>query len=450
VLHELVRAAADQAPDHPAIEGRGGPRTYGQLAGHAGGVGAALAARGIGRVACLVAEPASLIGVLAGASAAGVDAAALAPSLDDRGVQELCEAFDLRHVVTDRPLALDGITVLPAGDLGADLAELAPRPGPAPVTILTTGTTGRPKAARHDWSRLVAGVHARALGPDDRLLLAYNLHQFAGVQVLLHAFAAGATLVLPASQQPRDGVAAMAEHGVTHASATPTFWRFAVAQIDPALAARIPLRQITLGGEAVPAKVLEDLSRLFPSARVSQVYASTEFGTGVSVRDAANGLPLSVLDRGDDAPVQLKVVDGELHVRSRVGMLGYVGSDDVGDAEWRPTGDLVEVRGDRLHFVGRTSEVINVGGVKVHPLPIEEVIGAVPSVRLAHVYGRANAMTGQIVVAEVVADDGADLDALEVAIRASCAALPAAAQPRRIKFVEEPQLREGKVARGAS
>ena len=57
--------------------------------------------------------------------------------------------------------------------------------------------------------------------PDQRWLLAYGLHQFAGLQILLHVFAAGATLVAPAPRRPREGLAAMRAHGVSHASATP-------------------------------------------------------------------------------------------------------------------------------------------------------------------------------------------------------------------------------------
>jgi acyl-CoA synthetase (AMP-forming)/AMP-acid ligase II len=163
------------------------------------------------------------------------------------------------------------------------------------------------------------------------------------------------------------------------------------------------------------------------------------------VRDGRNGLPASVLERGEDAPVQFRVVDGELHTKSRVGMLGYYGEPDVDDV-WRPTGDLVEVRGDRIHFVGRTSEVINVGGVKVHPLPVEDVVSAVEGVELAHVYGRANPVSGEIVAVDVVARPGADEESLEDAIRAACAALPQAARPRRIRFVDD-VVRQQKIDR---
>jgi len=446
VLNELVRAAAADAPERPALLGPGLTYTYGELADRSRTVAVALQARRIDRFACVVGDRADLVALLCGASGAGSDACAYASALDDAGVHDLCTAFGHRVVITDRPLEIPGVETVHPRDL--DATGEAPRPGgQAPVTILTTGTTGRPKAARHDWRRLVAGVHARGLRADDRLLLAYNLHQFAGVQVLLHALVAGATLVLPASNRPRDGVAAMVDLGVTHASATPTFWRFAVAQLDPDTAARIPLRQVTLGGEAVPARVLDEIRRLFPTVRVSQVYASTEFGTGVSVRDRETGLPASVLDRDDSAAVQWKVVDGELYVRSKVGMLGYLGEPDIGADDWRPTGDLVAVGDGRVHFVGRTSEVINVGGVKVHPLPVEELISAVPGVRLAHAYGRTNALTGQIVAVDVVADPDTDRDELDAAIRKACAGLPSAAQPRRIRFVDELRLREGKIAR---
>ena len=72
-----------------------------------------------------------------------------------------------------------------------------------------------------------------------------------------------------------------------------------------------------------------------------------------------------------------RVVEGELWVRSTIGMLGYYGEPPIDPDGWRPTGDLVEIVGDRIEFRGRASEIINVGGVKVHPLPIEERIGAV-------------------------------------------------------------------------
>jgi acyl-CoA synthetase (AMP-forming)/AMP-acid ligase II len=179
---------------------------------------------------------------------------------------------------------------------------------------------------------------------------------------------------------------------------------------------------------------------------VSQIYGATEFGMSGTVRDGNPGLPATLLDRGDDALVAFKIVDGELWVRSRVGMLGYYGEDDASDG-WRGTGDLVELIGDRIVFRGRSSEVINVGGVKVHPLPVEDRVGAIPGVKLVRAYGRPSALTGSIVAVDIVPFEGADEEELYLTVKSACADLPAASRPRSINFVETIQTVGNKVLR---
>ena len=188
-------------------------------------------------------------------------------------------------------------------------------------------------------------------------------------------------------------------------------------------------------------------SRTFAGARISQVYAASEFGSTGSMRDRRAGLSADVLERGDDADVAMKIVDGELWIRSRTGMLGYYGEPPVDPDAWRPTGDLVELDGDRIHFLGRTSEIINVGGVKVHPLQVEERVSSVDGVGLARIYGRPNPMTGQIVALEVVAVPGADQATVDAEIRAACADLPSAARPRSIRFVDQVAMAGSKIVR---
>jgi acyl-CoA synthetase (AMP-forming)/AMP-acid ligase II len=127
-------------------------------------------------------------------------------------------------------------------------------------------------------------------------------------------------------------------------------------------------------------------------------------------------------------------------------MLGYFGEPDVEDG-WLPTGDLVEIEGDRIMFVGRTSDTINVGGVKVHPLPVEEVAGAVDGVELVQAYAHPSPVTGQIVALDVVLRPGADQAKVKEGIRTACSVLSPAAQPRRIHFVDEIKIRGHKIVR---
>lgn len=447
---ELLRRAAETRPDRAAVVTDESIRSYGELTADAYAVAAALSELGIARFALLDHDASTVTALLAGAALIGAEACQYTPTDEASDVRELALRFDHDVLVTAHPaMAATVPTVITPERLlaGGGAARGEGTPVARPHLVLTTGTTGAPRGVRHDWNRLLRGTARVAPATGQRWLLAYGLHQFAGLQILLHVFAAGATLVAPAPRRPREGLAAMRNHAVTHASATPTYWRFLLAELRADGGPVPQLDQITLGGEAIPAPLLGELARAFPSAAISQIYAASEFGSSSSMRDGRHGLSLDVLDRGDDADVAMKIVDGELWVRSRTGMLGYYGEAPVDPDAWRPTGDLVEVVGDRILFRGRTSEVINVGGVKVHPLPIEDRIGSVPGVDVARVFGRPNAMTGAIVAVEVVAAPGSDQAELGAAIRAACADLPAAARPRSIKFVDTVSTAGHKIVR---
>lgn len=437
---ELLRRISDEDPGREAVCTHDRSYSYAELVEAAETTASAFVAAGITRAAVIEVEAFEVIAALAGASAAGTELCLYPPEPDQ--VDALRSRFD--H---DR--------VFGPGELSAFVAATTAKAvaGTAPVSrphlVLTTGTTGAPRGVRHDWDRLLRGVGHVGSGAGQRWLLAFGLHQFAGLQLVLHVMAAGATLVAPAPRRPREGLRAIRELGVTHASATPTFWRFLLAEMKAGSHETFPLRQITLGGEAAPPGVLEALHRTFPSAQISHVYAASEFGSTGSVSDGRPGLPVAVLEREPGSAVEMKIVDGELWVRSHTGMLGYYGEDDVDADGWRATGDLVEVVGDRLEFRGRDSEVINVGGVKVHPLPVEDRVAAVPGVTGLRVYGRPNAVAGAIVAVEIVVEPGADPDDVVAAVRESCAELPGAAQPRSIKVVADIETKGDKVIRRA-
>jgi acyl-coenzyme A synthetase/AMP-(fatty) acid ligase len=279
--------------------------------------------------------------------------------------------------------------------------------------------------------------------------------------VLLHVAASRATLVAPFPRQPKDGLQALLDHRVTSVSATPTFWRFLLAEARSRKVAIPPLEQITLGGEASPQSLLDELRATFPDARVSQVYASTEFGSVTSVTDGKPGIAIEALYGPDNPHANLRVQDGELWVRAAAGMIGYAGGPEPdatpaaaphAEGDWRPTGDLVEIVDGRVHFVGRNSEVINVGGVKVHPLPVEERINVLETVAGSRVFGRPNKLTGAIVAVEVVPAAGAEADteAIRQQIKDAVADLPRAAQPRSITFVDALATKGGKTVRGTA
>jgi acyl-coenzyme A synthetase/AMP-(fatty) acid ligase len=151
----------------------------------------------------------------------------------------------------------------------------------------------------------------------------------------------------------------------------------------------------------------------------------------------------------------MKVVDGSLRIRSTRTAHAYVGRDAAaltdGDG-FVDTGDMVELCGDRYHFVGRRGGIINIGGLKVHPEEIEAVINRQAEVRMSRARSRKSPITGSIVVADVILADGCEAsraDEIRKKILADCRArLPSHKVPAMIKFVDTLDITTaGKLAR---
>jgi acyl-coenzyme A synthetase/AMP-(fatty) acid ligase len=169
---------------------------------------------------------------------------------------------------------------------------------------------------------------------------------------------------------------------------------------------------VRLSGEIADQAILDNLRAFFPHARVGHAYASTEAGVGFEVNDGLAGFPASLVDVGRD-DVDLKIEDGTLRLRSRRTASCYVGRDApalLDNDGFVDTGDMVELRGDRYYFVGRTGGIINVGGQKVHPEEVEAAINRHPAVWASLVRARKNPITGAIVAADVVLKDWSTQD----------------------------------------
>jgi acyl-CoA synthetase (AMP-forming)/AMP-acid ligase II len=349
----------------------------------------------------------------------------------------LAEKFKLGALLTKK-----------AGDIEMAAHELAGEErwsGNGTVTILTSGSTGEPKAVRHSWNGISHPVRKTvgALRPPI-WLLTYRPHLYAGLQVILQCFADLGTLVLSDPEMDPQAVAElMLKAGVRFVSATPSYWRRLLLFAERDLLSKIPITQITLGGEVVDQPILDRLRSLYPSARLVHIYATTEMGRCFSVTDGLAGLPdkylYSVLADG----TEMRVVEGELVVRTPNSMCGYDPlSKRLGPiSDWFGTGDLIDLRDGRAYFVGRISEMINVAGNKVYPVEVERTIRDIPGVIDVRVFGKASSIAGELVACEVVPHDGQDHNTLKDLIARTCRdKLTGPQQPRLIRFVRQIDL----------
>ncbi|MGC5022897.1 AMP-binding protein [Micromonospora sp. DT47] len=302
--------------------------------------------------------------------------------------------------------------------------------------LLTSGSTGRPKRVGHTLDSLTT---VRGAQPERTWLCPYAPGTYAWWQVVtLSLTQPGQHLVVVDPDELDDWPAVAAAHGVDAASGTPTFWRRTLHR-DAAALARVPLRQLTLGGEPVDQAVLDQLRELFPTARISWIYASSEVGASIVVHDGRAGFPVDWLDRETPGRPTISVVDEELVITSP-----YHGAGLDGPVR---TGDRVQIVDDRVLITGRLdSDEINVGGSKVSAGLVRGVLTAHPQVAWARVTGRRAPVLGKMVVAEVVPTPAADpatppLD--EAALVRWCAdRLPEYAVPRRIRMLTEIPVKE--------
>jgi len=323
--------------------------------------------------------------------------------------------------------------------------------GPTSVTIMTSGTEGVPKAAAHTWESLSRPVRQSGAGGEQRWLLSYRVQLYAGLQVTLQALLNHGSLIIPTPGcSPEEVVDLMLKGNVNYASATPSYWRRLLLFADRAQLAQVPIRQITLGGEASDQQLLDSLGETFPESRIAHIYATTELGRCFSVTDGSAGFPASYLETPTTDGVELRIEDGQLFVRSANAMRGYQSPSNLTKSteeaaspatDWFATGDLVQVTDNRVHFAGRASEMINVGGNKVRPLVVEKIIRGVAGVADVRVFARSSSIAGQLVACQLVPASGQDPDTIKQAVAAACAdQLPAYQRPRFIELVSQINL----------
>lgn len=323
-----------------------------------------------------------------------------------------------------------GLSVAKSSGQGWEVkAPPASRPAtPGRLWLLTSGSTGRPKQVAHTLDSLTT---VRGEQPPRTWLCPYTPGAYAWWQVVTIALAQPDQKLVCVDPMA-DWAEVAAQEGVDAASGTPTFWRQALLSSGDGLR-RIPLKQITLGGEPVDQAVIDLLRGAFPQARVSWIYASSEAGASIAVHDGMAGFPEAWLEREADGRPSLSVDGDELVIASPYRGEGV---DDV-----LRTGDRVERRDGRVFIVGRlASDEINVGGTKVSASQVREALMAHPAVAWAAVKGRRAPIVGSLVQADVVLTDPA---VGEDELSRHCAAvLPEVAVPRRFRLLTEIPLKE--------
>lgn len=317
-------------------------------------------------------------------------------------VKNLQEYLDIAEVnyfinLTNEEPILKNINIKVKHKLLLELIENRKNPG---LILFSSGTTGKPKAALHDLVPLLQKFKVKRKTIRTITFLLFD--HIGGFNTLFHILSNNGTIVALEDRSP-DKVCEMIEkYNVELLPTSPTFLNMIIYSRAYQKYDISCLRLITYGTEPMPKTTLKELNIIFPNIKLKQTYGLSEFGVMRSKSENSNSLWVKV--GGED--YQTKIVDGKLWIKGKTAMLGYLNAPSPFTKDgWFDTGDRVEVKEEYIKFLGRESEIINVGGQKVYPTEVESVLLEINGVKDTVVYGEKNPLMGEIVAANVKVDE---------------------------------------------
>jgi acyl-CoA synthetase (AMP-forming)/AMP-acid ligase II len=379
----------------------------------------ALGAREGDRVAVIVGNGVGFVAARDAASAAGLVLAPVNPRLAPKEIEWIVGHARPRAILVDEA----HVASSPAGAPVIVLDEVEAAPSTSPrgqigATLLyTSGTTGRPKGC---W-RTTEQERARA----DELRSTYNLraddvhlivcplaHSAPGI-FLRACRAAGARTVIAPRFTPEGFVEDVRSHRATVVFLVPT-------QVHRLLAVRPhglgSLRAVIVAGAPFPPVLKAAFDAWLGPGRLWEFYGSSETGTVTVIGPRDHAAHPGSVGR-PPAGVSLRIIDGEVFVRSPAVMAGYLSEDgaSVAPLDARDghisVGDLGTIdEGGWLTLVDRKHDTIITGGMNVYPAEVERALTEHPDVAGAVVFGVPDEDWGQIVAAVIAPRSGVHLD----------------------------------------
>jgi long-chain acyl-CoA synthetase len=306
----------------------------------------------------------------------------------------------------------------------------ARRPG---LILFSSGSTGKSKAAVHDFVPLLEkfAVPRRAL----RTLTFLLFDHIGGINTLLYTLSNAGCVVSVQDRTPDVVCEAIERYRVQLLPTSPTFLNLLLLSEAYRRHDLSSLELITYGTEVMPESTLVRFHARFPQVRLSQTYGLSELGILRSKSKSSNSLWVKVGGEG----FETRVVNGMLEIKAKSAMLGYLNAPSPFTEDgWFQTGDSVEVDGEYIRILGRKSEIINVGGEKVYPVEVENVIQSMDGVEEVTVSAEQNFVTGQVVKARVMLRTEESLGEFRKRMRTFCQdKLPNFKIPQKVIIVTE-------------
>jgi long-chain acyl-CoA synthetase len=476
---DALRANASRAPEKTALIAGDLSITYGDLLRNVTAAAATLSQSGVvrgDRVILSASSSPAFVHAYLGCHLLGAAVAPIGPKTPPPRMDFIREAIEPRAVFLSEPVAGSGAESI---ERFRDLDETTPVdfPSPEPEAIadvlFTTGTTGKPKGVVLTHANLFAAATNinTFIGNTDEDIEVVPIplsHSFGLGRLRCALLAGGAVVLSEGFLFPAKIFQALSDWKATGLVAVPAGFALLFRLSGDKLGEYAEqLRYVEIGSAPMPQADKERLMRLLPSTRICMHYGLTEASRSAfiefhessnelgTIGKASPNVSITIRDQnGEELPTG---ETGELCVRGGMVMHAYWDApEETRNAhwgDWLRTGDLAYVNDEGyLHLAGRAKDMINVGGIKVAPKEVEDVLRKHPLVEDVACVGIPDpqGLSGEAVKAFLVAPGtpppgGPPVQELVELARQH---LEAAAVPVAFEWVEEiPKTSSGKVQR---
>ena len=283
------------------------------------------------------------------------------------------------------------------------------------LIVFSSGSTGFPKGILHNCERIMHKFEVER--KPWRTLLFLLMDHFGGFNTFLSAFAYGGVAICIGDRQPHSICKVIQITRATLLPTTPTFINLLITSRSYSTFDLSSIELITYGTEVMSDVTLNKLKVAFPNAQLKQTYGLSELGVLRSKSENNGSLWVKI---GGDG-FEVKIIENILWIRSEANMVGYLNASSPFDSDgWMCTGDQVEVKGDYMRIIGRQSEVINVGGQKVFPIEVENILLQDANIQEVTVYAAKHQLMGQVVHAIVTLYQDEPFDSFIIRLRKHC------------------------------
>ena len=286
------------------------------------------------------------------------------------------------------------------------------------LILFSSGSTGKPKAMVHNLENLLSNYIDKKC-KEMNFLVFLMFDHIGGLNTLFNCLSMGVIITIPQNRNPNDIARLIEKHRINILPSSPTFLNLMCISNVFDVFDLSSIKMITYGTEAMPESLLLKLKDKLPRVKFLQTFGTSETG----IMKTSSMSSSSTFLKFDDPNQEYKIVNGELWLRSKTQVLGYINHSNESFTEdgWFMTGDLVEQTDDGfIKIIGRSKELINVGGEKVLPAEVESVIMELDFIEDCIVKSEQNSITGQMVCADVVLKEGFDFKNEKLKIKKHC------------------------------